>query len=934
MTAGGPHPHDNLLSVTDRVDGKFLEVDGQRFLVKGVAYGTFAPDAEGHQFPQPLQVEDDFARMSRAGFNTVRTYTAPHDRLLDTASRHGLRVMAGLAWPQHLPFLDNPRDDRQIRRDAVETVRRLATHPALLMLAVGNEIPAAIVRWHGPRRVERFLRDLAQDIRSVAPAALLTYVNFPPTEFLELDVFDVASFNVYLHGETDLRAYLARLQHLAGPKPLLLAEAGSDSIREGLHGQAEITAMQLRAAFTEGACGAVAYSWTDEWWRGGQPVEDWAFGLVDKEREPKPALSAVTRVFSSVPFRAEARETWPSVSVVVCAYNAADTVADCLTALDRLTYPHVEILLVNDGSTDATADIASRYSRVRVVSIASSGLCVARNTGLAEATGEIVAYTDADCRVDPDWLTYLIQPLLHSDLVGVGGPNVVPPDDPWMAQCVARAPGGPTQVMLDDRIAEHIPGCNMAFSRDGLLSIDGFNPVYLRAGDDVDICWRLQARHHQIGFAPSAVVWHHHRASIKAYWRQQVGYGEGEAWLDAHHPEKFLAGQATWGGRIYSSLPFLHVTADQRVNTGVWGTASFPSVYATHTHHWRYLPHQPAWLVASLAFLFVGVFGPLAGMDAAWLPLVAGAAGVVITLARCAVYAWRTPLGGLPSIGRWSPRQSRWLYRVVITWLHLLQPLARLRGHIRGLSRPAEVTPQHVTRFPWRTPTPSPVPTPRKVWSLIRLVAGGRLSTFWSESWVSHTAFLTELVGVLRAARPAQLVDVDEGWRPDRDVSLAVGRWGWLHIRTLVEEHERGRCLLRVRARLRLSFVGTLQSVGAALVTAVGTAASMALYTPSVSVVVLTAAIAALGARAAWQVARASALLEAATGRVTHGLGLRALDVRALDDQTSDDRSSAVRAMRDRSDVDDIAPVTASVVAPVTDAAGKTPLATTDASTP
>ena len=82
--------------------------------------------------------------------------------------------------------------------------------------------------------------------------------------------------------------------------------------------------------------------------------------------------------------------------------------------------------------------------------------------------------------------------------MGSGGPNVVPADDPWIAQAVARAPGGPTHVLLDDRIAEHVPGCNMAFRRDALAAIGGFNPVYLRAGDDVDICWRLQAKGQQI----------------------------------------------------------------------------------------------------------------------------------------------------------------------------------------------------------------------------------------------------------------------------------------------------------------------------------------------------------------------------------------------------------------------------------------------------
>ena len=236
----------------------------------------------------------------------------------------------------------------------------------------------------------------------------------------------------------------------------------------------------------------------------------------------------------------------------------------------------------------------------------NGGLSAARNIGLSAATGEIVAYTDADVRVDPDWLTYLVQPFLTSDVVGSGGPNIVPPDDPFVAQCVARAPGGPTHVLLDDRIAEHVPGCNMAFRREALLAIDGFNPVYLRAGDDVDVCWRLQAKKQRIGFSPSALVWHHHRPSIKAYWRQQVGYGEGEAWLEAHHPEKFVHGTMLWHGRIYSPLPFIRSLSRRRVNSGVWGTAPFPSVYSTSVHPAQLLPHSPAWQVLSTLALVAG----------------------------------------------------------------------------------------------------------------------------------------------------------------------------------------------------------------------------------------------------------------------------------------------------------------------------------------
>src|SRR5438552_11479484 len=123
---------------------------------------------------------------------------------------------------------------------------------------------------------------------------LSTYVIFPPTEYLDLTFSDVCAFNVYLQREPELRAYLTRLQHIAGHKPLLLAEAGADSIREGEAGQAAITVMHVRAAFEEGACGAVVFGWTDEWWRGGHPVLDWSFGLVDRERNVKPVAVGVS----------------------------------------------------------------------------------------------------------------------------------------------------------------------------------------------------------------------------------------------------------------------------------------------------------------------------------------------------------------------------------------------------------------------------------------------------------------------------------------------------------------------------------------------------------------------------------------------------------------------------------------------------------------
>ena len=87
--------------------GKFLFAGADKFLPKGVSYGTFAPDARGDQFPALSQVRADFTQMRTLGVNTVRTYTVPGPDILDAAADAGLRVMVGLPWSQHVAFLDD-----------------------------------------------------------------------------------------------------------------------------------------------------------------------------------------------------------------------------------------------------------------------------------------------------------------------------------------------------------------------------------------------------------------------------------------------------------------------------------------------------------------------------------------------------------------------------------------------------------------------------------------------------------------------------------------------------------------------------------------------------------------------------------------------------------------------------------------------------------
>ena len=844
------------------VSGKFLRLGGELFLVRGVAYGSFAPRADGHQFPERPRVRRDLALMQACGINTVRTYTVPPPDLLDAAAEHGIRVMAGLAWPQHVAFLDDRHLCREIIRGLTAQAATIARHPALLLTAIGNEIPPAVVRWHGTTRVERFIRDAVDATRAVAPDMLLTYVNYPPTEFLELPFLDVHAFNVYLHDEQAMRGYVARLQHGAGHRPLLLAECGADSQRHGETGQARLTSMQVQVAFSEGACGAVVFSWTDEWWRGGAAIDDWSFGLVERERRAKAAHTAVRRVFAAAPFPPEDRERWPALSVVVCAYNAADTIDDCLAALDRIDYPRAEIIVVDDGSTDDTAARAmSSAPWARLIRIPNGGLSAARNVGLHAATGDIVAYVDADVRVDPSWAMHLVQPFAGDGIVAVGGPNVVPADDPWFAQCVARAPGAPSHVLIDDRIAEHIPGCNFAVRRQALLDIGGFDPIFLRAGDDVDVCWRLQDRGGRIGFAPTALVWHHHRRTLRAYWRQQVGYGEGEAWLRFRHRGRFSRWAIAWRGRIYSGLPFVQSLTARRLHAGVWGTAAFPTVYHTEAHPLQALPHTPEWQLAALVLISLGALWMALGAGSTLpLALVAlGAAGLATTILKCAVYAGRSDVERLPRIRDWSPRRSRAAYRLTIAWLHVVQPFARAFGFLRGALAPPASAAERAA-----------APGHARPWLDLGILLGRtHQRRFWSERWAGPEALLTDLASRLRGVR-GRGIHVDDGWRCDRDISIALGPWGWAHVQALVEDHGTGRCLVRVRLQVRPR-VALLPLVLLA-------AAAMALEAsdgPRLALAALTVAGIAIVIRAARDISHDTTQIEGVLSRVASDYGMQ-----------------------------------------------------------
>ncbi|MGH7529300.1 MAG: glycosyltransferase, partial [Gemmatimonadales bacterium] len=647
------------------VRGKFLFVGDEKLYVRGVTYGAFAPDAAGNEFHDLARVDRDFAQMAANGINAVRIpHTTPPRALLDVAQAHGLRVMVGLSAEQYVGYLlDRSPSAPDVEALIRHKVRSVAGHPALLCYALGNEIPSAIARYVGRRKIERYLERLHRAVRDEDPEGLVTYVNYPTTEYLRLPFLDFVSFNVYLESQERCEAYLARLQNIAGDRPLLMSELGLDSLRNGEHGQARSLEWQVRTAFAAGCAGVFVFAWTDEWYRHGNDVEDWEFGLTRADRSPKPALDAVREAFAEVPF--PARLAWPRISVIVCSYNGARTIRDTLDGLARLCYPDYEVIVVDDGSRDETAAIARRYD-CKLIQTANRGLSHARNAGLAAASGEIVAYIDDDAYPDPHWLTYLAATFLKTSHAGVGGPNIAPPGDGAIAECVARAPGGPVHVLLSDREAEHIPGCNMAFRKTSLEAIGGFDAQFRTAGDDVDVCWRLQQRGWTLGFHPAAVVWHHRRNSLRAYWRQQVGYGCAEAMLERKWPEKYNGpGHVRWAGRIYGpGIARLLGWRPSRVYHGVWGAAPFQSLEEATPSWLGYLPQTPEW------YLLTATLGAMAAASGVYRPFVLATPLLGVTLALPVVQAGATAARVSFPLGR---DRSQFWRRLLTAALHVVQ---------------------------------------------------------------------------------------------------------------------------------------------------------------------------------------------------------------------------------------------------------------------
>ncbi|MUG99437.1 glycosyltransferase [Scytonema sp. UIC 10036] len=233
----------------------------------------------------------------------------------------------------------------------------------------------------------------------------------------------------------------------------------------------------------------------------------------------------------------------PKISVIVPIYNGEADLPELIPNLVDQTYPRekVEYLLVDNNSRDRTTTLlqsAAENSPITIRPLSETKIqssYAARNAGIRAATGEILAFTDADCRPQPGWLESLIAPFVNPDVAIVAGEIVALHGTTLLEQHADRQDTLSQKHTLAHPFCPYGQTANLAIRREAFEKIGLFRP-YLTTGGDADICWRIvQQSIGRLEFAPEAIVKHRHRRTLKELESQWRRYGRSNRYLHELH---------------------------------------------------------------------------------------------------------------------------------------------------------------------------------------------------------------------------------------------------------------------------------------------------------------------------------------------------------------------------------------------------------------
>ena len=254
---------------------------------------------------------------------------------------------------------------------------------------------------------------------------------------------------------------------------------------------------------------------------------------------------------SEAPCKVSAHErSISSISIIIPTFNGASRIGYCLNSLAGQTAGHnaeIEILVVDDGSTDDIAEAIALYPAVRLIRQKNAGPATARNRGAREANGEIILFTDDDCIPMPDWLDAMLEPFQQPDVVGVKGVYRT-----RQKSLTARF----VQIEYEDkyRLMRNLPSIDFidtysaGFVRDRFLEMQGYDTSFpVACAEDIELSYRMSARGWKMKFTPAAVVFHTHPDTLSrylkkkykfAFWRVlAVRKNPGKGVKDSHTPQ-------------------------------------------------------------------------------------------------------------------------------------------------------------------------------------------------------------------------------------------------------------------------------------------------------------------------------------------------------------------------------------------------------------
>lgn len=255
-------------------------------------------------------------------------------------------------------------------------------------------------------------------------------------------------------------------------------------------------------------------------------------------------------------------------SVIIPARNAAKTVGECVLAALSQSAPRelYEVVVVDDGSTDATAAIARSHG-VRVIPQPPLGMAAARNTGARAARGEILIFLDSDCVPALEWVAQMVAPFQDPAVVGVKGTYQT--HETGLLHRLIQAEYDDRYRRLEkDASIDFVDGYSAAYRRSAFLNAGGFDPS-LAAAEDVDLSYRLAKGGQRLVFAPKAKVHHNHGGTLQGYVTRKLRYGLWRSLVYARHPDK-AQGDSFTPPELRSQIPLAGLTVASVVLGSRW----------------------------------------------------------------------------------------------------------------------------------------------------------------------------------------------------------------------------------------------------------------------------------------------------------------------------------------------------------------------------